>query len=108
MSGPDKTAQAHILLQIALVRTPDAIRTSCPARTSARLSGKPDKSDASDNSDKPDKSDRVGQGPLLFQRWFLSKNVAPLSKRSTLRWKPSASGVAIGMRSPSTDGSMAG
>ena len=37
-----------------------------------------------------------------------SKSVAPLSKRSTSAWTPSASGVATGMRSPSKAGAMAG
>ena len=37
-----------------------------------------------------------------------SKTAAPLSKRSTRRWRPSASGGAIGMRSPSKAGAMAG
>jgi hypothetical protein len=62
MSGPDKTAQPHISLSVAPVRTPDTIRTSisCPDSLSGSDSvNGPDKPDAPDNSDKPDRSDKV-------------------------------------------------
>ena len=89
MSGPDKTAQAHISLGVQPVRSPDAIRTSplSPDSLSDPDSvDRPDKSDKSDSSDNSDKSDRAASTLQALQRDPDRRNIQALRSGITDRW----------------------